>query len=291
MRTARTAAGVDYLAILTLTHPVNSIGSAVAVLIGYLIASWTHNLPVLYGDLFGAALATSLIAAGGFIVNDILDIPIDRVNRPDRPLAAGRLSVPLAWSLYWTVTLSGILLALLVSPLNGLVALGIALLLFLYSFDLKRRLLVGHIAIALMGAVLLPFGVLAAGGPGLPVLYSAILVFPAFVAREILKTVPDYAGDRAFKIDNLATRFSPLFALRTTKLILLPTVLALPLLLLVWSLNILSPAVVMFGVWPLMFYALSTATTQNARALAAMSKLLFLLTAVALLIGSIPILQ
>jgi geranylgeranylglycerol-phosphate geranylgeranyltransferase len=291
MRAARTAAGIDYLAILTLTHPVNSIGSAVAVLIGYLIAAWTHDLPVLYGDLFGAALATGLIAAGGFIVNDILDIPVDRVNRPDRPLAAGRLSVPFAWTLYWTVTLSGILLALLVGPLNGLVALGIALLLFLYSLDLKRRLLVGHIAIALMGAALLPFGVLAAGGPGLPVLYSVALVFPAFVAREILKTVPDYAGDRAFKIDNLATRFSPLFALRTTKLILLPTILTLPLLMLVWPLNILYPVVVMVGVWPLMFYALSTATPDNARALAAMSKLLFLLTAVALLIGSLPVLR
>jgi hypothetical protein len=40
-----------------------------------------------------------------------------------------------------------------------------------------------------------------------------------------------------------------------------------------------------------MFYALSTATPANARALAAMSKLLFLLTAVALLIGSMPISQ
>jgi geranylgeranylglycerol-phosphate geranylgeranyltransferase len=289
MRAARTVAGVDYLAILTLTHPVNSIGSAIAVFIGYLIAAWTHDLPVLYGDLFGAALATGLIAAGGFIVNDIIDIPIDRVNRPDRPLAAGRITPAFAWVLYWTMTIGGMLLALLVSPLNGLIALAIALLLFLYSFDLKRRLLVGHMAIALMGAALLPFGVLAAGGPGLPVLYSAVLVFPAFVAREILKTVPDYAGDRAFKIDNLATRFSPLFALRTTKLILLPTILALPLLMLVWPLNPLCLAVIMLGVWPLMFYALWTATPQNARALAAMSKLLFLLTAVALLIGSIPV--
>jgi geranylgeranylglycerol-phosphate geranylgeranyltransferase len=289
MRAARTAAGVDYLAILTLTHPVNSIGSAVAVLIGYFIAAWTYDLPVLYANLFGAALATGLIAAGGFIVNDILDISIDRVNRPDRPLAAGRLSPSFAWTLYWAMTLGGMLLALLVSPLNGLVALGIALLLFLYSLDLKRRLLVGHVAIALMGAALLPFGTLAAGGPALPVLYSAGLVFPAFVAREILKTVPDYAGDHAFKVDNLATRFSPLFALRTTKWILLPTVLALPLLTLVWPMNALYPVIVIAGVWPLMFYALFTATTANARALAAMSKLLFLLTAVALLIGSIPI--
>lgn len=289
MRVACTAAGVDYLAVVSLTHPINSIGSGIAVLIGYLIAAWTHDLPVLYADLLGAALATSLIAAGGFIVNDILDLPIDRVNRPDRPLAAGRIRPAFAWGLYWTCTVIGIGIALLVSPLNGLTGLGIALLLFLYSYDLKRRLLVGHMAIALMGAALLPFGALAAESPGLPILYSVVLVFPAFVAREILKTVPDYAGDRAFRIDNLATRYSPSLALRTTKLILLPTVLALPLLLLVWPLNPLFMAVVLFGVWPLMFYALFTATPAKAHALAAMSKLLFLLTALALLIGSIPV--
>ena len=49
------------------------------------------------------------------IVNDILDIEIDRVNRPDRPLAAGKVSVSAAWTAYLATTVLGIVLALSIS--------------------------------------------------------------------------------------------------------------------------------------------------------------------------------
>ena len=273
--------------ILTITHPFNSVGAGVGTLIGYLITAWHYSLPVNVLELLMTGAATALITAGGFIVNDIQDIEIDRVNRPDRPLAAGMVSVATAWALYWASNTIALWLALKVNPILGLMALGIALLLLLYSTMLKQRFLVGHLAVATMGALILPFGGLALGHM-LPVLLSTLFVFPAFFAREVLKTVPDYEGDRAHNVDNLATRYGPLTALRVSKVALMLTALTLPLILPVWSLNRWYLIAAVAGIWPIMLYALLRSTTQNSKTLIAVSKLLFLMTAAALLVGSAP---
>jgi geranylgeranylglycerol-phosphate geranylgeranyltransferase len=273
--------------ILTALHLFNSLGAGVGTLIGYLITAWYYHLPVDLLALWMTGAATALITAGGFVVNDIIDIDIDRVNRPDRPLAAGEISVATAWALYWLMNTTALGLALKVDPVLGFVSLGIVLLLFMYSTQLKQRFLVGHLAIAAMGAMVLPFGGLALGHM-LPVLLSILFVFPAFFAREVLKTVPDYEGDKAHGVDNLATRYGPRAALRISKVALLLTASTLPLILPVWPLNRWYMIAAVAGIWPILLYALLRSTPQNSKMLIAVSKLLFLMTAGALLVGSAP---
>src|SRR5206468_1073986 len=111
-----------------------------------------------------------------------------------RPLPAGRISVGFAWVLYIAYTVGGIVLSALISASTGLIGVLIAVGLFLYSYDLKKRFLLGHIIIATFGALLLPFGGLAAGSTLLFLLFP--VTFSAFFGREVLKTVPDAAGDR-----------------------------------------------------------------------------------------------
>ncbi len=272
---------------LTLLHLFNSISSGLGVAVGYTISAWTHALPFDYGVMLVAALATALVSSGGFVINDILDIEIDRVNRPDRPLAAGSVSLSTAWTLYAGCTVGGVLLGFMVKPVAGLVALLIALALFLYSYTLKKRFLVGHLTIATMGAALLPFGAVAAGEV-MPVLYSALFVFPAFFAREVLKTVPDYAGDKAAGVDNIATRYGPQVALRVAQVALLLVALALPLVRLLWPLNSAYLVMVLAVIWPATAYVLLTATVENVKRASQLAKMLFLLTTLALLAGSLP---
>ena len=279
--------GMKLKPILTVLHPFNSLGSGVGAIIGYLITAWHYQQPVDLRALLMTGAATTLIAAGGFVVNDIMDIEIDRVNRPDRPLPAGAISVATAWALYWVLNTTALALALKVSGILALVAVGIVMLLFIYSTQLKQRFLVGHVAIGIMGALILPFGALALGH-ALPVMLSVLFVFPAFFAREVLKTVPDYVGDKAHGVDNLATRYGPRAALRISKVSLLCTALMLPLILPVWSLNRWYIIAAVVGIWPILLYALLRSTPQNSRTLIAISKLLFLLTAGALLVGSAP---
>src|SRR5689334_5568790 len=125
--------------IIALSHIFNGVGSACGAGIGYLVTAWHYAMPISIGALVGAALATLFISNGGFIVNDILDLPIDRINRPDRPLAAGRVPVMLAWALYVLYTAVGILLALSINPTTAGIAVLIATGLFLYSYILKKR--------------------------------------------------------------------------------------------------------------------------------------------------------
>jgi 4-hydroxybenzoate polyprenyltransferase len=126
-----------------------------------------------------------------------------------------------------------------------------------------------------------------AAGQLLPTAYSALFTLPAFFAREVLKTVPDYEGDRANGVDNIATRYGPKTALRVGQIALLLTACALPLVRLIWALNPLFLIIVFMIIWPLTLRAILKSSVAEANGLIRVSKLLFLLVAVVLLIGSI----
>lgn len=272
---------------LKMFHLFNSVSSGIGVIIGYLMTIWNGRLELNYVAMLSAAFSTILISIGGFVINDILDIEIDRVNRPDRPLAAGKVSVSSAWIVYIATTLIGILLAWTINSATGVLGIVTAAALFLYSYTLKKRFLIGHITVAALGALLFPFGGLAAGAL-FPTIYSVLFTFPAFVAREVLKTVPDYEGDKANGVDNIATRYGPKTALRVAQISMGLTAVILPFVPLVWPLNAGFTLISLLIIWPMMFSTLYKATADNVTSIIRLSKLLFLLVAAALLIGSIP---
>src|SRR5579863_8103207 len=84
-------------------------------MIGYLVTAWYYDLPISLLPLCGAAISVLLVSSAGFIINDIIDIDIDRINRPDRVLAAGLISVPVACVLYVIYNLLGIGIAFVTS--------------------------------------------------------------------------------------------------------------------------------------------------------------------------------
>lgn len=278
--------------VAALSHIFNGVGSAAGVGIGFLVTAWYAHEAIVPGICLAAVLATLCISNGGFIVNDIQDLPIDRINRPDRPLAAGRLSVTLAWIMYALYTLLGLILGLTISPATALLGLAIAAGLLLYSLTLKKRFLVGHLLIASLGAVLIPFGGLAEGHL-IPTLFTVPMTFCAFAAREILKTIPDADGDRANGVENLTTRYGPRTATRISQIMLIVCVLSLPLLRLVWPLNGWYLAGVLVIIYPLTLFFLVRLSRvpdvdyADVKVVLRLSKLLFLLFALVMLIGSL----
>jgi 4-hydroxybenzoate polyprenyltransferase len=105
-------------------------------------------------------LASVLIAAAGYIINDYFDINIDRVNKPGR-MVVDKL-IKRRWAIVWHLVLSaaGILLSLLVSLQMGDIYIFIAGFintvcvgaLWLYSTTFKRKLLIGNVIISLLTA-------------------------------------------------------------------------------------------------------------------------------------------
>jgi geranylgeranylglycerol-phosphate geranylgeranyltransferase len=278
--------------VVALSHIFNGVGSACGVGIGFLVTAWYYAIPINVGALVAAALATLFISNGGFIVNDIIDLPIDRINRPDRPLAAGRVPVSLAWALYGLYTTVGIVLALAINPATGAIAVAIAAGLFLYSYTLKKRFLIGHLVVAASGSLLFLFGGMAAGHL-LPTLYTIPVTFSAFIAREVLKTVPDAEGDRANGVDNITTRYGQRFAIRLAQFMFALCALSLPLLRLVWSLNAWFLVAVVVVIWPMTaFFVVQLSqpldeTNSHIKTVLRFSKLLFLIVALTLLVGAL----
>ena len=60
-------------------------------------------------------LATVLIAAGGYVINDYFDLKIDRINRPESVVIGERLSKQSAMRLYIALTGVGVLIGIVLA--------------------------------------------------------------------------------------------------------------------------------------------------------------------------------
>lgn len=97
-----------------------------------------------------ACVAFCLLASGIYAINDVRDAAEDRLHprKRHRPVAAGELDPRLATVLGIALLVSGLLLATMVRPLVGLVALAYAALTVSYTIALRRVVLLDLAAIA-----------------------------------------------------------------------------------------------------------------------------------------------
>ena len=188
--------------------------------------------------LFGfLVLATVLIAASGYIINDYFDVKLDHVNKPKQLIIGKKISRRQAMAMHVALNIIGLLLALYVAlvihhPLLILFQLVSAGLLWFYSVTFKKRILIGNLIIAVLTA-LVPF---TAGYYELTVMFDSltsqqienpfqaenltsllfsiqyllywIVGYSAFafiltVIREIIKDCEDIEGDQAFDCQTL----------------------------------------------------------------------------------------
>lgn len=109
------------------------------VLMGYLFVRPTLDPPQFALPL---VLASALMYTAGMVLNDVFDVEIDRVERPERPLPSGRIAVGWAKSLGFAMLFIGAALGVLVSCMAGDprpagMAIGLAVLIVLYNRMLK----------------------------------------------------------------------------------------------------------------------------------------------------------
>ena len=178
-------------ALYDLARPINGFITALSVAVGGLCAQG----PILADAVLLAALSAIWINAAGNAFNDLLDVDIDRINRPQRPLPAGRITLQTAALFTAFCTLIGIGLGVAVSAQHALWAAGISALLVLYSLFLKTSVLWGNGLVGLISAAAFPYGALACGPVGrawIPAVFALLF----HLGREIVKDVEDRNGDR-----------------------------------------------------------------------------------------------
>jgi len=178
---------------LTVTRPVNSLVAGLAALLGYIVATGTLA-PV---SLILVPIVV-FITAGGNVFNDLCDLEIDRINRPERPLPSGRVTPEAAGILAASLFSAGLVLTIPTSLPCVIIVVANSLLLLFYARALKRTALWGNVAVSYLSASIYPFGGALAGLAGLErTLPLAGITFLAILARELLKDAEDVAGDSA----------------------------------------------------------------------------------------------
>ena len=185
-----------------LIRPVN-----VAIVFGTIVVAGIlakpHGWDMLW--VLVAGISGALIVAGGNAINDYFDVQVDKINRPDRPLPCGTVTLIEARIVWMCASGSGLALNALLGVWNLLIAVVWVGGLYVYSRKLKGTVLVGNVTVAFMTGLAFPFGALVVGRPGLG-LYPGLFAFLANLAREILKDVEDVDGDARVNLVTLPVK-------------------------------------------------------------------------------------
>lgn len=176
---------------LILIRPINGAICSLSVFIGAFITGTIT--PV--SKVLLACLSAGLIAGGAYGINDLFDVEIDRINKPQRPLPSGRLGSKQALMFSISLSVLGVILGALVNPQALVTALLACLLLSLYSAWLKRTPLWGNLTVSLVAALAFVYGGIAVGRFHAS-LIPAGFAFLFHLGREIIKDVEDLEGDR-----------------------------------------------------------------------------------------------
>jgi geranylgeranylglycerol-phosphate geranylgeranyltransferase len=141
-----------------------------------------------------ACLSGGFIMAGANTINDVLDIEIDRINQPQRPLVIGKLSPAQARNIAWWEFGIGVLLSIFINWQAIVIAVVFSALLILYSYKLKRLPLVGNFMVSLATAMTFIYGGIAVNRIQ-RTLIPTVLAFLYHFGREIIKDIQDMKGD------------------------------------------------------------------------------------------------
>ena len=185
--------------LLRLARPGNCVMSAVGVGIGGLVAVHSAAWGEFAWPLLWAGAAAAAFTAGGNALNDVYDRETDRVNHPERPLPAGKVSVAAAKSFVVSAFTIAASLAVLASAWAFAIVLVNIALMASYEAALKSRGAPGNLVIAyLVGSLFLFAGASVFRSSIEPLVRTGILAALAFfttIGREITKDIEDIRGD------------------------------------------------------------------------------------------------
>ena len=182
---------------IEILRPENALMGAISIIL-VAIVDKTISIPIIL-----AMIAVFFETAAGNVINDYFDYNIDLVNKPERPIPSGRISLKngknYAYFLFFAGTVCGFLISYLTNNWIPFIIVLIAdVILYLYAYKLKTTPLIGNLAVGFMTGFGFVFGGFTINNPDI-ILTSVFLGFFAFVmttAREIVKDIEDVEGDK-----------------------------------------------------------------------------------------------
>ena len=198
---------------INIMRPINCIMGSLTVIIGLLNTRTGIPLDILLINLILGVLTYFFVAASGMIINDIYDLEIDKINRPNRPLPRGEISVSQAKFLFIFTFGIGILLSVVHWLLYALSGLNVVLVIFfgligwLYAAWGKKSGFYGNLMVAVSFSIGLIYGaVLNSIIIPVYIYYFFLTSFFLLLSREIVKGCEDIEGDKEEGVKTLAIK-------------------------------------------------------------------------------------
>lgn len=165
-------------------------------------------------SMYVLMLSTILIAAAGYMINDYFDVKTDMINRPETVVIDKVIKRRWAMVLHIILSSMGLILGVYLAVKHKhlslvLFQISAIVLLWFYSTDFKKQLLIGNIIVSLLSAIIpiMPWVYVYASGGFMDsepdyaiytffacVVLSLFAFFTSF-AREIIKDMEDFKGD------------------------------------------------------------------------------------------------
>lgn len=176
-------------AYVEILRPNNAFMAVIAVLLMAVITG-VYNTNILL-----AGVVVFLATGGGNTINDYFDYKIDLVNKPDRPIPSGRISLKSAKNYALGLFIISTLIAFYIGIYTGIITIISSILMYLYAKDLKKRGLIGNLTVSFLTSLSFVFGGIVVNS----IIISIYLAFFAFLmtfSRELIKDMEDMEGDK-----------------------------------------------------------------------------------------------
>ncbi|WP_291085178.1 geranylgeranylglycerol-phosphate geranylgeranyltransferase [Flavobacterium sp. BFFFF1] len=166
-------------------------------------------------------LSTVCIAAGGYIINNIIDQGTDFLNKPADVIAGKAISESMAYNFYAGFNILGVGIGFYLSNIIGkpgfaMIFIAISATLYLYATSYKKTFLIGNILVAAITSMcIIIVGIyelypilteenhIQLGGVFEIFLDYALFSFILNLIREITKDAEDIKGDTAYGMNTL----------------------------------------------------------------------------------------
>ncbi|RPI75840.1 MAG: hypothetical protein EHM47_01530 [Ignavibacteriales bacterium] len=195
--------GRKILAYLQITRFLNFVITFLVIIVATVISieGAYSTFKIIFAGLSGA-----LAASAGNVINDYFDINIDQINKPGRVLPSGRLTKKEAFSFYIFLSVSALIVSSFININAFITVFTASVLLFFYSYQVKKIPLLGNTLISCLTALAFIYGGIAVNNID-AALIPASFAFVINFIREIIKDMEDAEGDRQQNINTYPVKY------------------------------------------------------------------------------------
>jgi geranylgeranylglycerol-phosphate geranylgeranyltransferase len=176
-------------AYLEILRPFNAMMAVITIILMAVISGqFTFNV-------FLAGIVVFVATGAGNAINDYFDHKIDAINRPERPIPSGRISLKNAGIYSILLFAVAIIIGFIIGIIPGLIVVFSSLLMIYYAYSLKAKCLIGNLTISFLTGMSFVLGGVVVNELIISI-YLGFFAFLMTMAREIVKDMEDMEGDQ-----------------------------------------------------------------------------------------------